>query len=428
MKSRIKKYKEEIQTKEKLIEQFKEEQKISERREKEKETLKEKEREINEDESENENKQRKYDILVSGYDDDYGLGEKPNNKNKDGYGIIIPFVKLSFDPSSLLSYSIYRSSTVLVTSESSLKGIRFNEDGRITSSLPKTVIDHFTDFSINDDEGRHLDPVSAVCCGSGVLYMFSKKGSGKEMQLVLCDCDINDGSPVFLDIGNHQPVSLFGGRSHSATICSEGEVIFINRNSVKESPQTRISSVSLPDDEKASSVACCDNSVFVLSSTGRVFTSEVKEGSSLNFSEVLELKDEEIVCVSGKYEHCLAVSKEGRVFVRGSNWFGRLGLEKGKRARSFIKISSLEGYEIISVSAGSFHSLFETREGKILSCGRNDCGQLLLNSGPGEDVYSPTETTITGGATFCIAGFDVSSVFIDRSPPANTPNRRIQPK
>ena len=42
-------------------------------------------------------------------------------------------------------------------------------------------------------------------------------------QLIFCDQDINGGSPVFLDIGDHYPVALFGGHSHSASICSEGE-------------------------------------------------------------------------------------------------------------------------------------------------------------------------------------------------------------
>ena len=67
----------------------------------------------------------------------------------------------------------------------------------------------------------------------GSLCMFSKS-IGNERQLVLCDCEIND--TVFLDIGNHHPVSLFGRYYHSAAIGNEGEVIFINRNSVKNSP------------------------------------------------------------------------------------------------------------------------------------------------------------------------------------------------
>ena len=124
----------------------------------------------------------------------------------------------------------------------------------------------------------------------------------------------------------------------------------------------------------------------------------------LNFSIVSELSGQEIVCVSGTCDHFLAVSKEGRVFGRGSNEHGKLGLGKGTESvSSFTEISLLRKYEIRAAYAGGDHSLFETREGKILSRSYYDCAQLLLRIGPSDDVYAPTETTITSGAAFCIA-------------------------
>ena len=71
------------------------------------------------------------------------------------------------------------------------------------------------------------------------------------------------------------------------------------------------------------------------------------------------------------------------------------------------------------------HSLFETCEGKVLSLGNNFFDELL-SSDPGQDIYIPTETRISGGAVFCIAGFNISVVLIGSSPPPNTPNMRIQ--
>ena len=307
-------------------------------------------------------------------------------------------------------------------------GIGDNRDGRISSSLRKTEISQFTEFSIKDDSGRQLAPISAVCIEYGTLYMFSKI-SGDGRQLVYCDFDIKGGDPVFLDIGDDDPVSFFGCYWHSPAISDKGEVIFINGYAVKNSPNSRIAAVSLPEGEKASSVACLEYSVFVLSSNGRVFSSKIESGSNvLRFSLVSELSGYEIVWVSGTYEHCLAVSKEGRVFGLGSNERGQFGLgEETKSVSSFTEISSLLGYEIRAAYAGYNHSLFETREGKILSCGSNECGELLLSSGPSkEKVYSPRETTITGGATFCIAGNCLSSVFVGGYPPRNTPNMRMQ--
>ena len=140
----------------------------------------------------------------------------------------------------------------------------------ISSTLQKTVIKDLTHFSIKNSSIRQLTAVSAVCCQSSTLYMFSKS-SGNERQLVQFDKDINGGDPVCLDICNHHPVSLFGGSSHSTAIDSEGEVIIIkSRDSVINSPNSPIE-VSLPNGQNASSVACCEDLIIVLNSNCRIF-------------------------------------------------------------------------------------------------------------------------------------------------------------
>lgn len=59
------------------------------------------------------------------------------------------------------------------------------------------------------------------------------------------DSSINGDDPVFfLDISKHHPVSLFGCYYHSAVIGCENEVIFINHNSVINSPNSPIAAVS----------------------------------------------------------------------------------------------------------------------------------------------------------------------------------------
>ena len=176
-------------------------------------------------------------------------------------------------------------------------------------------------------------------------------------------------------------------------------------------------------------VACLSNSVFALSWSGRVFASVVESGSCvLKFSEVSELSGQKVVWLSGSCDHCLAVSSEGRVFGRGSNSHGQLGFEQGRsEVPSFTVISSLSGHEVRAAYAGFYHSLFETREGKVLACGWSYYGELLLSSGPSDEyVYSPAETTITGGATFCVAGSYMSAVFIGVDPPPNTPNMPVR--
>ena len=187
--------------------------------------------------------------------------------------------------------------------------------------------------------------------------------------------------------------------------------------------------VSFPGGEKATIVACLDKSVFALNWNGRDFASVIESGSCvIEFSEVSELSGQKVVWPSGSYDHCQTVSSEGRVFGRGSNCFGQLGFEQGRsEVPSYTVISSLPGQKIKAAFAGCYHSLFETREGKVLACGYNRYGQLLLSSGPSDEyVYSPTETTITGGATFCVAGLYISAVFNCGDRPPNTPNTPVR--
>lgn len=105
--------------------------------------------------------------------------------------------------------------------------------------------------------------------------MFAKSSHGNKRQLVLCDKDVSRGNPIFLEIGNHHPVALFAGYNHMAAVCSDGEIIFINHFLAKKSFNPEIEAISLPDGEKASTVACCKETLFVLSTNGRVFSSIV---------------------------------------------------------------------------------------------------------------------------------------------------------
>lgn len=105
--------------------------------------------------------------------------------------------------------------------------------------------------------------------------------------------------------------------------------------------------------------------------------------------------------------------------------------------REFTEVTSLSEYKITGAFAGWHHSLFITSEGKVLACGCNSCGQLLLSSGPSSsgkfsqfqndyrEIFTPIETSVTSGASFCIAGSNSSIVFCGFVPP-NTPNRVLR--
>ena len=255
--------------------------------------LKKAEEEINQTKSDP--KQCAQAIIVGGDDRYNQLSEKPNN-NKNGE-IIDPPVKLSFDSSSHQSFSVYCCHSVDVRSGCSLEGVGYNREGRI----PAVENRHQSVLIILCE--RQQRPPARSCFG-GLLWRWHSFHVHKKLR------QRYKRREVFLDTGNQEPVALFGGFYHAAAISSKGDVIFINRDSVRNSPSSRIPSFSLPNSEKASSVACCSKSI------------------------VVELSGKEIACVSGKHEHCLCASREGRVFGRGSN--GQLGLSSRSQNDSYF--------------------------------------------------------------------------------------------
>lgn len=302
-----------------------------------------------------------------------------------------------------------------------------NDDGRICSHFKKPLGHNYGEFSIKDSNGNNLIPISAVCCSKSTLYMCSKS-KGKGRQLILCNSDINEGQPIFLNIGNQDPIALYGGAFYAAAISSEGKIIFINSSLIEKSPLSSIRSYTLPDGAKASSVALINNKCYVLSSNGQVFSSYVKRKiNNLLFSYVEQLQNEKIVYLSGTESHALAVTRDGRVFGCGSNEHGKLGFNKKREnVYYFTEIHALKRIKISAAYAGANHSLFMTQEGKILSCGDNRYGQLLLKNNLSKEVYTPSHSIIKKGATFCIAGEFISEVFIGCYPPTYTPNTKIE--
>lgn len=56
--------------------------------------------------------------------------------------------------------------------------------------------------------------------------------------------------PLFMNINDNQPISLFGGDSLSAVINEEGRIIFLSE-SLFNSPKKAVESIFLPEKENA---------------------------------------------------------------------------------------------------------------------------------------------------------------------------------
>jgi RCC1 and BTB domain-containing protein len=90
----------------------------------------------------------------------------------------------------------------------------------------------------------------------------------------------------------------------------------------------------------------------------------------------LENEDVVQVHVHNGCEHTLAVTKEGKLYAFGYNYRGQLGVGSTSSEVSPRVVKSLLTRRVVSAASSYHHSLILCDDGSLFSVGRNDCGQL----------------------------------------------------
>ena len=103
---------------------------------------------------------------------------------------------------------------------------------------------------------------------------------------------------------------------------------------------------------------------------------------------VASLQGQQVVQVSAGDFHSLALVRGGDVYSFGAGSFGRLG--HGNQLNQLLPklIAALQGTRVVQVSAGQMHSLALAEGGEVYSFGRGRHGQL--GHGDVEDQLVPT--------------------------------------
>ena len=89
-----------------------------------------------------------------------------------------------------------------------------------------------------------------------------------------------------------------------------------------------------------------------------------------------------IVAVSAGGRHSLFLAADSTVWAVGNNYNGQLGdpATNNQSVRRVVKVKGPDGTSplrgVIAIAAGSWHSLFLTKDGRVWATGRNDEGQL----------------------------------------------------
>lgn len=77
--------------------------------------------------------------------------------------------------------------------------------------------------------------------------------------------------------------------------------------------------------------------------------------------------------MSAGYYHILMLTEDGRVYVIGANDYGQLGLGTiGMSSSEPVYLQSIQGIPVLQIACGAFHSLILTVSGNIFAFGRNE--------------------------------------------------------
>lgn len=323
-------------------------------------------------------------------------------------------IDFDVDPTKLLSFSCYERWLVVITSDEGVKGIGYRPNGSFDLSvLPNWdgFERKFTKISIYNH-----NIISAVCGSDYTLYLVAYSDGLRHCIYMAQKRDIKE--TTFVNIGDSNPVAIFGGHYNAAFIDDTGKITYIPCYYMVEHYYGEdLKPFSLPDNKKAIMVAINTYILFALSSEGEVFYSDIKYLDYLSFKPVPGLKGIKIVNMSGIESHTILVSDDGRAFVIAYSAI----LDK-PRAKL---IKFLKDYKIVMASAGVNHSLFLTNDGRVLARGEpKNHGELALDR-EYDDIYDvPHETIFDKDVWYIYAGYDISFFFIKCNAPMS-PNKPI---
>jgi len=159
--------------------------------------------------------------------------------------------------------------------------------------------------------------------------------------------------------------------------------------------------ISFLDDKDVVSIGAGNEHSLFVTEGGKLYASGYNDngqcgtGSNQQVRQpalVHSLEDEEIfqVHVYNGCEHTLALTKEGKIFSFGYNYRGQLGLGNTNSEFAPRPIRALMSRKVVLAGCSYHHSVFLCSDGTVFSCGRNDSGQL----GHGDTVDKKTPQAI----------------------------------
>lgn len=238
--------------------------------------------------------------------------------------------------------------------------------------------------------------VHDVCCGSahslvllsdGKLYSFGDNNHGQ------LGTGTTEQSLVPQLIAPHKHFCMIAcGYDHNMALSTQNELYVWGRNSVSQLGLIHDEDVLAPkqntyfNDLPVKALACGAEHSVVLLENGQVYAFGRNIYGQLGLhdhnkrtipEQITALSTHTIAKISCGSNHTIVQDAKGTLYVFGYNYFGTLGLNHTNNVADPTALS-ITGHKVVHFVAFGESSAIFYDDGSVLTCGRNDCGQLGL--------------------------------------------------
>ncbi|CAI5704608.1 unnamed protein product [Peronospora farinosa] len=255
-----------------------------------------------------------------------------------------------------------------------------------------------TPSSSSDEEGDPIDVTG--------VYSFGQNSYGE----LMLDDRMDRNHPTQVDFGNRNDdkrvIDVACGNEQTVILFDHGDVVACGNN---ESGQCAIGTTEqvptlrfLPDLSSYRTVRIFSGNgsehVAALSADGNLYTvgynknGQLGLGTATNVAEttlVRELAGKRVVDVSCSYFHTAIVMDNGDLYGCGCNDYGQLGLGDYNGQLVPQPVEYFFRHPVLAVACGQHYTVASLRDGGVVAFGKNDHGQLGLDS-TSEPVLYPT--------------------------------------